>query len=144
MTAQLLLNAKASWGPAAADRLAYWGMSGMPFPCASPQWPHVLCSREGMVVGLSLTGLRLTGTIPQALIMMPGLRLLFLSGNYFSGPFMYAGPDLEVLDLSGDGNNVTVSSVNWLSASSLSYLDLSGNPVVSSGHSACTSPKESP
>jgi hypothetical protein len=84
------------------------------------------------VVGLSLAGLRLTGTISQALTMMPGLRVMILSGNYFSGPLMYAGPDLEVLDLSGGGNNVTVNAVDWLSASRLSYLDLSGNAVVSS------------
>ena len=124
-TRSTLLSALARWGEAAQQVLGQWLL--LEFPCAAPQWPHVLCSTSGQVVGLNLTGAGLSGPLPEDLVQLPGLEILDLSNNSLSGPLPSKfSNSLKLLDLS---RNQLLGA--WTSygpwGGSLKYLNLSGN-----------------
>ncbi|KAJ3106589.1 hypothetical protein HDU97_005954 [Phlyctochytrium planicorne] len=82
---------------------------------------RVSCDAQGRITKLNLTGMGLTGAIPQSLGCLERLRELDLSGNSLEGaiPFSLLAPPLEVLLLS---DNPLLTSLPGSSADDLPRL----------------------
>ncbi|KAG8098358.1 hypothetical protein GUJ93_ZPchr0013g36776 [Zizania palustris] len=80
--ADALLAAKAAMSdPTGA--LAAWGNGTAGSHCT---WAGVTCSSRGMVVGLDVSGMNLSGALPTELSRLRGLLRLSVGANAFSGP----------------------------------------------------------
>jgi hypothetical protein len=124
-----LLSAKAAWGPTGEQVLGYWGAFGMPWPCASPSWPYVVCS-QGVVTGLELGNQGLQGPLPAQVLQLPGIQYVNLTANALNGPLPSAiSPSLVVVDVSDNQLQQPYTWQGWAPAEQLQHLNLSGNPL---------------
>lgn len=94
-------------------------------------WYGVTVNSDGHVIFIHLTGMGLTGTIPEEIGYMPWLQELWLGGNELTGNLPSSLANLRILkdlDLSGNrlSGDLEGSSLSGI-ASHLSCLSLSGN-----------------
>ncbi|KAF8687003.1 hypothetical protein HU200_043283 [Digitaria exilis] len=108
-----------------------WNTTAVPDHCS---WPGVTCAAAsaGVVTGLVLPRLSLTGTVPASVCALKNLTHLDLSYNNLTGAFpaaaLYACAELRFLDLSN--NHFTgplPRDINRLSPETLEHLNLSTN-----------------
>lgn len=124
-----LLHLKSSLGNATA--LSAWSLSADGPPCGPPSpWPGVVCFR-GILTGLRLSGMGLSGTPDlDGLSRLPGLRTLSLSSNSLSGPlpaFNRRLPGLKSLYLSGNRFSGPLPDDFFVGLSHLKKLWLNAN-----------------
>ncbi|CAO2831447.1 unnamed protein product [Amaranthus hypochondriacus] len=97
-------------------------------PCS---WKYIQCNPStGRVIGVSLTGLGLSGRLGKGLQKLQSLEILSLSNNNFTGeisPELLQLPKLKTLDLSNNKFSGQLPSSFSKMSSSLRYLDLSKN-----------------
>lgn len=75
----ILFAARSAWGSPVA--LADWGQRAM--PCANPPWSFAVCNTNGQLVGLQLSGVGLSGSLP--IDRLSYLQTLDLSNNALIG-----------------------------------------------------------
>ena len=93
------------------------------------QWHGVSTNTQGRVIGLRLSGNRLSGSIPAALGNLSALAILDLGGNELSGTIPVALGNLSalvLLDLSDNRLSGPIPT-GLLTLHNLQTLDLSGN-----------------
>ncbi|XP_030455785.1 probable LRR receptor-like serine/threonine-protein kinase At4g37250 [Syzygium oleosum] len=136
MDGVLLLSFKYSITSDPLGALAGWSY-GDDTPCS---WPGVTCGAPGngtvafRVVGLSLRGSRLAGSIPSDMGMLRYLRTLDLSNNSLNGTLpdtIFGATDLRVLDLSDNRIEGPIPAAIGL-LGNLQLLNLSYNALTGS------------
>jgi len=53
--------------------------------CISPVWSGLVCNAGGSIISLSLSGLSLTGSLPQSIMELSSLTSLNLASNLLDG-----------------------------------------------------------
>ncbi|XP_057968151.1 pollen receptor-like kinase 3 [Malania oleifera] len=124
-TSEALLNLKQSFAP--NDNLNLWTPDSS--PCKGG-WPGVVCDNFGIVTGIHLTGMNLSGKIDvDALYGLSSLRTISFVNNSFSGPipgFNRLGA-LKSLLLSGNKFSGEIPADYFQTMTSLKKLWLSDN-----------------
>ncbi|KAJ6845180.1 putative inactive leucine-rich repeat receptor-like protein kinase [Iris pallida] len=125
----LLLAFKSSLHDQASPSLSDWSPSSPTHHC---NWTGVACTPHRSVSSLDLPGLNLSGDLPPSLCSLPSLSRLDLSRNLFSVPLplhLSLCPSLLLLNLS---SNLLWGPLPDRLPPSLTSLDLSHNPSISS------------
>lgn len=113
--------------------LKSWDSSSSSSPCS---WQGIVCSLEGTVTVLNLTGAGLIGHLQLSQLMddLPSLSQLHLSGNLFYGNLSSTASScsFEVLDLSANNFSEPLDAQSLLlSCDHLMILNLSRNSISS-------------
>ncbi|CAO2207269.1 unnamed protein product [Urochloa humidicola] len=134
-TADALLKLKSGITDGGGE-LATWSTGTS--PCDSP-WAGVMCNNNGVVHGLQLEAMRLSGTLDLAsLKALPGLRTLSFMDNEFAGsmPAVKELAGLRAVFLSGNRFSGVIpadafAGMGWLKKVALSNNNFSG-PIPAS------------
>nr|CAB3497094.1 unnamed protein product [Digitaria exilis] len=92
-------------------------------------WDGVRCNGKGVVTGLNLSGMNLSGTIPDDILGLTGLTSIILQSNAFEHELplaLVSIPTLQELDVS-DNNFAGHFPAGLGACASLTYLNASGN-----------------
>ncbi|XP_062209102.1 MDIS1-interacting receptor like kinase 1-like [Phragmites australis] len=92
-------------------------------------WDGVRCNAKGVVTGLNLAGMNLSGTIPDDILGLTGLTSISLQSNAFDRELplaLVSIPTLQEFDVS-DNNFVGHFPAGLGACASLTYLNASGN-----------------
>ncbi|GJP64686.1 hypothetical protein CLOP_g21648 [Closterium sp. NIES-67] len=100
--------------------------------CGNMRSTGIRCDTRGMISQLDLTGLSLTGSIPNSITSLTALTWLQLSYNQFTGRIPARVGNLHFLRFLILGNNSLTGSIpeSIASLTALSSLDLSKNRLT--------------
>ncbi|KAG2498319.1 hypothetical protein HYH03_003579 [Edaphochlamys debaryana] len=137
----VLLRARAQLEGGGSSSLAAWPPApDSAEPCGDAAtgfapWPGVACDGAGQVVGLTLGGRGLRGSLPDGLAELGGLTFIDLSNNSLTGglpPAWSALADLEVLALQLNSLTGPLPAM-WAALGSLRELRLHNNSLEGGG-----------
>ncbi|RCV21981.1 hypothetical protein SEVIR_4G151300v4 [Setaria viridis] len=125
---ETLLTVKKDWG--SPSQLKSWDPAAAPDHC---NWTGVACATGGggVVTGLTLSHLNLTGSVPASVCLLKNITHLDLSYNNLTGAFpaaaLYACAELRFLDLSNNQlSGPLARDIDGLSPA-MEHLNLSTN-----------------
>lgn len=141
---QTLLQFKSSLANA-DEALSDWQPGTAPCPGnQQPSWYGVICSQEGVVWGIQLENLNLSGEIDvNVLASLPLLRTLSFMNNQFEGPlpeFKKIGP-LKTLFLSNNKFSGPIPDDAFEGMDSLKKLHLANNKFTGNIPTSISSPR---
>ncbi|RLN15791.1 leucine-rich repeat receptor-like protein kinase PXL2 [Panicum miliaceum] len=108
------------------EKLGGWTSASVSSHCT---WKGVRCNARGVVTGLNLAGMNLSGTIPDDILGLTGLTSIILQSNAFEHELplaLVSIPTLQELDVS-DNNFAGHFPAGLGACPSLTYLNASGN-----------------
>jgi len=100
------------------------------YPTSECTWTGIECSDNGDIVSIQLSGMKLRGTPPSDLFLLPQLQILDLSNNVLEWKFdgIFMAQNLRVLDLSSTGMTMSMlNNVDQLYGTSIQELYLGSN-----------------
>ncbi|PWZ53341.1 MDIS1-interacting receptor like kinase 1 [Zea mays] len=107
-------------------KLGGWNSASASSRCS---WDGVRCNARGVVTGLNLAGMNLSGTIPDDILGLTGLTSIILQSNAFEHELplvLVSIPTLQELDVS-DNNFAGHFPAGLGALASLAHLNASGN-----------------